>query len=227
MRNSVRIARIGLMAAYMAAPVAGRAASVDMTTLNPIYDPTYWSEAATTNSLTITRTIAPMSGDGPHNILSLGNADYVMTVTVSVTGVGLIGGTPFIDTPSYYEGVTTLVGDLTDTSLYPQPHVDHYFPNGPITLRLSRIGDVFTGAYESGSSFVTLFSFADPGMLGPSNIDLSANYYPPGATDPGQVVYSNLDVSFTPEPGTWLFMASGVSLLGALARRRRAARPIG
>lgn len=75
MHHFVRTARFGLLAALLAAPLAGRATAVDMTTLNQFYDSDYWTEVATTNSLTITRTGAPMTGDGPHNMMTMGSVD--------------------------------------------------------------------------------------------------------------------------------------------------------
>lgn len=74
---------------------------------------------------------------------------------------------------------------------------------------------------------MTFYSFTDPGMLGFSNFDLSANDFPPGSTTPGQVVYSNLDVSTAPEPAAWLLSLFGIGLSGAATRTRRARRGIG
>ena len=99
----MRALTAGAVLAATIASGAAHAATIDLTTLTHVYDPTIWSETVSTNLITIHR-IAPSNGgeihDGPPTVV---NGDFVATLDVifdgttrGATGFGMDNANGFI-----------------------------------------------------------------------------------------------------------------------------------
>lgn len=209
------------------------AATVDLTTLTPTYFdgttwvngvPPGWTNVQAANLLSISNNST--LGDGPHNVLPLGNVNNVVATVQITTSVatqfdGTFGGF-YIDVGNGFFGLGIGVSKLAEAYGFngqqPVYQVLSGYTGGPLFLELIRNGGSFSAEYSTDGSNYSLL-YQQSGLTGWSQLDLTSYASSPGET----IEFSNLNVeasnSPVPEPASLGLFPVGLAALAAIRRR--------
>ncbi|MHB8283868.1 MAG: DUF1349 domain-containing protein [Caulobacteraceae bacterium] len=223
---------LAFAAVIAAASTTAHATSIDLTSFSPTYDdgagyvpgsPPGWTDVITSNNITISNGAA--LGDGPHDVLYLGNNLHNFTADIDVAAATssafpyTFGGV-FVDTSNGFFGLNFGSGSLAIEyqidGQSAQSEDETSYTTDDVTLRLTRNNDLFTASYSTdGVNFTNVGELT--GLTGTTQFDLTSYASVDGLT----ASFSNLKVdtiSSAPESSTWGLMVVGIGAVGLVLR---------